>query len=129
MSTALLWWIAVLAITQGLVVAVRAWRWSPEQHDPSRLRTRDLAPRLVLLPVVVLLALASFLSFAMLGWSTEPPGRTRVVESLPLLGACAVTGLGVVACVRTMAGRRVRSWWLTAGLLPALGETAMLLGL
>ncbi len=83
----------------------------------------------MLLPVVALLVLASFLSFALLGWSTDPPGWVRVADSLPLLGTCAVTGLGVVACVRTVAGRRVRSWWLAAGLLPALGGTAMLLGL
>jgi hypothetical protein len=128
LTTALLWWFAVLGSTWGLVVAVRAWRWSPEQHDPSELRTRHLAARLALLPVLVLLALAWFLSSVLLGWSTEPPGWTRVLESLPLLGSSALAGLGAVACVRAMVGLRLRSWWLLAGLLPAVGRAAMLFG-
>jgi hypothetical protein len=40
-------------------------------------------------------------------------------SALPILAVRAATGLGVAACLRTMAGRRVRSWWLLAGLVPA----------
>ena len=128
MTAALLWWIAVLAITWGLVTAVRSRRWSPEQGDPSELRTRDLGARLALLPVVVLLVLVAFVSLVFLGWSSSPPGWGRVRESLPLLAVSAVAGLGVVACGVTMAGRRVGSWWLLVGLLPALAGAAVLLG-
>jgi hypothetical protein len=127
-TTALLWWIAVLAITWGLVTAVRSRRWSPDQDDPSELRTRGLGARLALLPGVVLLVLAVLLSLSFLGWSTVPPGWVRVRQTLPILAVCALTGLGAVACLLTMAGRQVRSWWLLAGLLPALGGAAVLLG-
>ncbi len=128
MTTALVWWVAVLGITWGLVVAVRAWRWSPDQGDPSQLRTRDRGARLALLPVVVLLGVVALGSFGLLGWSMTPPGWARVREALPLLAVCALTGLGVVGCLRTTAGRRVRSWWLLAGLLPAAAGAAKVLG-
>ncbi len=111
----------------GLVVAVRAWRWSPDQGDPSQLRTRDRGARLAL-PVAVLLGVVALGSFGLLGWSMTPPGWARVHEALPLLAVCALTGLGVVGCLRTMAGRRVRSWWLLAGLLPAAAGAAKVLG-
>jgi hypothetical protein len=127
-TTALLWWAALLGITWGVVAAVRSRRWSADQDDPSELRTRDLGARLALLPVVVLLALVAFVSFTFLGWTSSPPGWARVRESLPALGVVALTGLGAVACVLTIAGRRVRSWWLVSGLLPALVGTAALLG-
>ena len=127
MTTALLWWVAVLGITWGLVVVVRSWRWSPAQDDPSELRTRDLAARLALLPVVVLLVLMALVSLLLLGWSSSPTGWRRALESLPLLTVCAATGGGAVAGVRTIAGRRVGSWWLV-GLLPALAGAAVQFG-
>jgi hypothetical protein len=126
-TTALLWWTALLAITWGLVAGARAWRWSPEQADPSELRTRDRAARLALLPVVVLLALALLFSLSLLGWSSEPAGFRRLLETLPILAVCAVFGLGVAASVRTVAGRRLRSWWLLTGLLPAACGAAVML--
>jgi hypothetical protein len=128
MTTALLWWLGVLALACGLVVTVRAWPWSPAQDDPSELRTRDRGARLALLPVVVLLVLAMLVSLSFLGWSTAPPGSARFREALPILAVCAAMGLGVASCLRTMAGRRVRSWWLLTGLLPAAGGAAILLG-
>lgn len=128
MTTALIWWLAVLGITWGLVVGVRAWRWSPDQADPSELRTRDRGARLALLPVVVLLLFAMLLSLSLLGWSMTPPGWARVGEALPILAFCAVTGLGVIACLRTMAGRPVRSWWLLVGVVPAVAGAVNLLG-
>ena len=128
MTTALLWWVGVLALTWGLVAAVRARSWSPAQADPSELRTRDLGARLALLPVVVLLGLAALVAFSFLGWSTGAPGWARFRAAMPILAVCAVTGLGLAACLRTMAGRRVRSWWLLAGLLPAVAGAAMVLG-
>ena len=79
MTTALIWWIAVLGITGGLVVAVRAWRWSPGQGDPSGLQIRDRGARPALLPVV-------------------------------------------------SSSRSSRSWWLLAGLLPAVAGAAKVLG-
>jgi hypothetical protein len=127
-TAALIWWIAVLGTTWGLVVMVRAWRWSPGQDDPSELRSRHLGARLALLPVGVLLALALLLSLSLLGWSLTPPGWSRFRETLPILAACALTGVGVVACLRTMAGRGIRSWWLLAGLLPAVAGAALALG-
>jgi hypothetical protein len=127
-TPALLWWLAVLGITWGLVVVVRSWHWSPAQDDPSELRTRGRGARLALLPAAVLLGLAVFASFIFLGWSASPPGWERVRESLPILAVCALAGLGAVACLVTMAGRRVRSWWLLAGLLPALAGAAAQLG-
>ena len=128
MTAALGMWLGVLALTWGAVALVRSRRWSPDQADPSELRTRDLAARLALLPVVVLLVLVAFGSFVFLGGSASPPGWARVVETLPLLMVCAVTCSGVVACVLTMAGRRVRSWWLLIGLLPAAVGAFTLLG-
>jgi hypothetical protein len=125
-TAALLWWIAVLAITWGLVTFVRARRWSPEQDDPSELRTRDVGARLALLPVVVLLVLAVLVSLLLLGWSSSPTGWRRALESLPILAVCAATGVGAVAGVLTIAGRRVGSWWLV-GLLPALAGAAVVL--
>jgi hypothetical protein len=127
-TTALMWWIAVLGIAWGLVVAVRAWRWSPDQDDASELRSRDRGARLALLPVAVLLAFALLLSLSLLGWSGIPPGWSRFREALPILAVCALTGIGVVACLRTMAGRGIRSWWLLAGLLPAVAGAAMAVG-
>jgi hypothetical protein len=126
-TTALIWWVAVLGITWGLVV-VRSWRWSPAQDDPSELRSRGLGARLALLPFAVLLAGASLFSLGLLGWSTQPTGWSRFLEALPILAVCATTGLGVAACLRTMAGRRVRSWWLLTGVLPALGGAVVVLG-
>jgi hypothetical protein len=127
-TTALIWWVAVLGITGGLVVAVRAWRWSAEQGDPSELRSREHGARLALLPVVVLLGVVALGSLGLLGWSMTPPGWGRVREGLPLLAVGALAGLGVVASLRTMAGHRVRSWWLLAGLLPAVAGAAKVLG-
>jgi hypothetical protein len=127
-TTALLWWGGVLALTGALVLAVRAWPWSPAQADPSELRTRKLAGRLALLPVAVLLALVTFWSIVMLGWASEPTGWGRVRGAWPLLAVGAVSGPGVVACLLTMAGRRVRSGWLVVGVLPAVGGVASLLG-
>ena len=127
MTTALIWWIAVLGITGGLVV-VRAWRWSPDQDDPSELRTRDRGTRLALLPVVVLLVLIALGSLVFLGWISDPPGWARLAAGLPLLAICALAGLGLAACLRTMGGRRVPSWWLLAGLLPAATGAALALG-
>jgi hypothetical protein len=127
MTTALLWWLGVLALTCGLV-AVRSWPWSPAQDDPSELRTRSRGARLALLPVAVLLVLAMLVAVSFLGWSTAPPGWARLREALPVLAVCAALGLGVASCLLTMAGRRVRSWWLLTGLLPAAGGVAVLLG-
>jgi hypothetical protein len=128
MTTALLWWLGVLVLTYGLVVAVRSWPWSPAQDDPSELRTRSRGARLALLPVAVLLVLAMLAALSFLGWSTGPSGWARLREALPILAVCAALGLGVASCLLTMAGRRVRSWWLLAGLLPAAGGVAVLLG-
>ena len=128
MTTALIWWIAVLGITGGLVVIVRAWPWSPDQDDPSELRTRDRGARLALLPVAVLLAFATLLLWSLLGWSVSPPGWPRLREALPILGVCALTGVGMVACLRSMAGRRARSWWLLTGLLPTVAGAGIALG-
>jgi hypothetical protein len=127
-TSALVWWIAVLALPYGLVAVVRARSWSPAQDDPSELRTRNLAARLTLLPVVLLLLLAALGSLSLLGWSALSPGRDRFRDALPLLAVCAATGLGASAGLLTMVGRRVRSWWLLTGLLPAVAGTAMLLG-
>ena len=96
MTTALIWWIAVLGITGGLVVVL-----------------------------LVLIALGSLL---FLGWISDPPGWVRLAAALPLLAMCALAGLGLAACLRTMAGRRVRSWWLLAGLAPAATGAALALG-
>jgi hypothetical protein len=41
---------------------------------------------------------------------------------------CGATGISLSACLLTMAGRRVRSWWLLAGLLPAVVGAALVLG-
>ena len=128
MTTALVWWAGVLALTGGLVAAARAWRWAPEQHDPSELRTRHLGARLALLPVVVLLALTSLLSIVFLGWSSTPTGWARLGQSLPLLATGAVTGVAAVVGVRTIAGRRARSWWSLTGLLPAVAGAVTVLG-
>ena len=68
------------------------------------------------------------MSFVFLGWSSAPPGWGRVRESLPVLAVCALTTLGSVACVLTMAGRRVRSWWLSMCLLPVAVGASLLLG-
>lgn len=128
MTTALVWWLGILAATYALVVAVRAWRWSPDQADPSELRTRTRAARLVLLPILVLLALALLVALSFLGWISAPAGWPRLAEALPLLAMCAVLGLGAASCVLAMAGRRTRSWWLLAGLLPAAVAAALMLG-
>ena len=127
MTTALLWWVGVLAVT-GTVVAVRWRRWSSEQADPSELRTRDRGARLALLPVLVLCVLALLLALFFLAWTSAPAGWPRLVEALPVLAVCAVSGLGTVACLRTMAGRRASSWWLVPGLLPAATGAAAMLG-
>jgi hypothetical protein len=127
-TTALLWWAGVMALTGGLVVGVRAWPWSADQADPSELRTRHLGARLALLPVVVLLALTCFLSIVFLGWSSAPTGWARLGQSLPLLATGAVTGVCVVVCIRTIAGRRARSWWSLTGLLPAVAGAVTVLG-
>jgi hypothetical protein len=127
-TTALIGWIAVLGATGGLVVLARAWRWSPEQHDPSELRRRDRGARLALLPVVLLLGFATLVSWSLLDWSLTEPAWPRFRDALPLLAACALTGLGVATCVRTMAGLRIRSWWLLGGLLPAVAGVARVLG-
>ena len=128
MTSALGIWLGVMALTGGAVAVVRSRRWSPDQADPSGLRTRDLAARLALLPVAVLLALVALGSLLFLGWSSSPPGWARILETLPLLAVCAVTCTSVVACVLTMAGRRVRSWWLLLGPLPAVAGAFTLLG-
>ena len=128
MTTALIWAPAVLGMTWGFVVFVRAWRWFPDQDDPSELRARDRGARLTLLPAVVLLAPAMLVSLSFLGWSSAPAGWTRFGGALPIPAFCALTGLGLVASLRTMAGRRASSWWLRAGLVPAVAGVASTLG-
>ena len=55
MTSALVAWLGILVLTSGAVTLARARRWSPDQDDPSGLRTRHLGARLALLPVVGLL--------------------------------------------------------------------------
>jgi hypothetical protein len=128
MTWALVWWMGLLALTWGLVVLVRAWSWSPDQDDASELRSRGLGARMALLPIVVLLVLAALVSLSLLGWSARPPGWARFREALPILAVGAATGLGVAACLLTMVGHRVRSWWLLTGLIPAGWAAALVLG-
>ena len=128
MTTAFVWWAGIMALTWGLVVAARSWRWWPLREDTSGQRPRDLAARAALLPVVVLLGWMTHGAFVALEWTSGVPDPERFLAALPSVVICAVMGLGVACCVRIMAGRRVRSWWLLTGFLPALVGAWLVLG-
>ena len=80
--------------------------------------------------VVVLTALyagllaAAAVGFALLAGATGPSGGTWLIGRG--LFFSALSGVAAVACTFRAAGRPVRPWLLTVGLLPALAEVIWL---